>query len=86
MSIDNEYTDFEYIKTPYVDTLLETHQRESVMRLRGIDATEEEKEELSDAESALNEELEYIAEIQKDLIEHLKQQGCNCIETYLFKQ
>lgn len=78
-----EYTETEYILTPYVSALIEEHQISNVMRLRGSDATEEEKEELRDAESALNEDLAFITEIQKDLIQYFKEQGCHCIDKCL---
>jgi hypothetical protein len=79
---DNEYTEFDYIHTPYVDRLLQEHHLEE-RRLVGIDATEEEKEELKDLQDSLNEDLANIREIQEDLVKYLRGQGCNCIDKYL---
>ena len=78
-----EQIETEYIMTEYVSNLIKEHQVNNVMRLRGKDATEEEKEELMDAESSLNEDLGLITEIQKDLINYFKREGCNCIDKYL---
>ena len=78
-----EQIETEYIMTEYVSNLIKEHQVNNVMRLRGKDATEEEKEELMDAESALNEDLGLITKIQKDLINYFKSEGCNCIDKYL---
>jgi hypothetical protein len=80
--MSNEYTEFDYILTPYVDRLLQAHDSEE-RRLLGIDATEDEKEELKDLQDALNEELESIREIQEDLVRYLREQGCNCIDKYI---
>lgn len=79
---DNSYTEFDYILTPYVDNLLREHHAQE-RRLLGIDATEEEKEELSDLQDQLNEELEGVREIQEDLVKYLRSSGCNCIDNYL---
>ncbi len=79
---DNSYTEFDYILTPYVDNLLREHHAQE-RRLLGIDATEEEREELSDLQDQLNEELEGVREIQEDLVKYLRSSGCNCIDKYL---
>ena len=65
-----------------MDNILREHHLQE-RRLLGIDATEEEKEELSDLQDQLNEELESIREIQEDLVKYLRSQGCNCIDRYL---
>ncbi len=77
-----DYTEFDYIHTPYVDALLTEHNKEE-RRLLGIDATQEEQEELADIQDSLNEELAAIREIQEDLVKYLRSQGCNCIDKYL---
>lgn len=79
--MSEDFIEFDYILTPYVDDLLRQHDKEE-RRLLGIDATEEEKEELKDLQDSLNQELETIREIQEDLIRHLRKNGCNCIDKF----
>ena len=78
----DEYTEFNYIITPMVSNMLEVHKK-NVRKSIGIDNTEEEQELMDEDEGFLNDELEYIEQIQKDLINYLVSNGCKCINKYL---
>jgi hypothetical protein len=78
----DEYTEFNYIITPMVSSILESHNK-NVRQSIGIDNTEEEQERMNDDESSLNDELEYIEQVQKDLINHLVSSGCKCISKHI---
>lgn len=74
---------FPLIRTASVDLVLEANAK-AVSQLEGTDATEEEQEAMQDLKESTECDLDYIRDIQEELLEYLQKRGLD-VWQYLTK-
>ena len=67
---------YKLVRTKSVDAVYETEHL-ALMGLRGTDATEEEREAIDELTKEADEDLNFIKQVQEELLDYLQDKGCD---------